>query len=128
MWYTTYMKMFEGRLNRVGFAIGAFIVLLCIMLIIAVAIFIISFEFYPVSVFILAICAMAYVLFLYVGIAVRRLHDINQSGLWAFILFIPVIGMLGFAFLLFYKGENTNNKYSMHAMNNSIKEILLGAQ
>ena len=46
----------------------------------------------------------------YLGVSVRRLHDLNQSGGWAFLLFVPVFSialLFGFAF----KGSIGENNY-----------------
>lgn len=45
------------------------------------------------------------------GLTVRRLHDINYSGWWYFINFIPLIGGLILLFLTIKKGDKGPNQY-----------------
>lgn len=44
-------------------------------------------------------------------ITIRRLHDINKSGWWIFIGFIPVIGFFWLLFLSLIKGDDIKNEY-----------------
>ncbi len=45
------------------------------------------------------------------AVAARRMHDINKSGWYYFIQFIPLIGGIWFLFLLFTEGDNGANNY-----------------
>lgn len=45
------------------------------------------------------------------AVAVRRLHDINKSGWWYFIILIPLIGAIWFLVLLCTEGDKGDNKY-----------------
>ncbi len=42
---------------------------------------------------------------------IRRLHDINRSGLWFFIIFIPFAGFIIILFFLCTKSVDENNNY-----------------
>ena len=42
---------------------------------------------------------------------IRRLHDLNHSGLWILVVFAPVAHFLFFVFLLFWKGTEGPNQY-----------------
>ena len=42
---------------------------------------------------------------------IRRLHDLNHSGLWILVVFAPVAHFLFFVFLLFWKGTEGPNHY-----------------
>ena len=42
---------------------------------------------------------------------VKRLQDINQSGLKAFLMFIPLVKQLFFLYLLFPRGTDGDNAY-----------------
>lgn len=47
----------------------------------------------------------------FIALALRRMHDLNLSGRWFIIMFIPFIGLL-FSLLLFFKsGVKGTNKY-----------------
>ncbi|HEV2403598.1 MAG TPA: DUF805 domain-containing protein [Candidatus Saccharimonadales bacterium] len=42
---------------------------------------------------------------------VRRLHDVNQSGLLTLLVFVPFVNLLLFLYLLFAPGTQGANKY-----------------
>ena len=42
---------------------------------------------------------------------VKRLHDINKSGNWIFLCFIPIIGCIILIILLCKDGDKTSNSY-----------------
>ena len=45
------------------------------------------------------------------AVHVRRLHDINKSGYWFFIILVPVVGPLLNAFWMFSKGTSGENRF-----------------
>ena len=47
----------------------------------------------------------------FILVAIKRCHDINWSGWNSIGLFIPYLGFLMLAFLLFIKGDEENNQY-----------------
>lgn len=46
-----------------------------------------------------------------VGYAVRRLHDLDRSGAWAVLGFVPIVGLAFAAYLLFAPGTDGANAY-----------------
>jgi uncharacterized membrane protein YhaH (DUF805 family) len=46
-----------------------------------------------------------------ISICVRRLHDINKSGWWILLFFIPIIGMIWLIILNIKKGDVGENEY-----------------
>ncbi|MDG6881427.1 Inner membrane protein yhaH [Phocoenobacter uteri] len=46
-----------------------------------------------------------------IAVSVRRLHDINRSGWWMLITFIPVIGLIVLFVFACLKGTEGENKY-----------------
>ncbi len=42
---------------------------------------------------------------------IRRLHDINKSGLWYFIVLIPIIGSIWYIILMLTPSVNEGNVY-----------------
>lgn len=46
-----------------------------------------------------------------IAVAVRRFHDIDKSGLWILINFIPLIGWIWYLVLMATAGEPTANRY-----------------
>lgn len=67
--------------------------------------------------FIVIICGIAYFVFsLYLMIAmitaqIRRLHDIDKSGAWILISFVPCIGSLVLLVFLLMPSATQNNEY-----------------
>lgn len=53
---------------------------------------------------------------------VKRLHDINKSGNWIFLCFIPIIGCIILIILLCKDGDKTANNYGEPPLN-SIADI-----
>ncbi len=47
----------------------------------------------------------------FVSLTVRRLHDLNLSGSYALVCFIPVAGAAFSAYLLFKPGKRGSNRY-----------------
>ena len=45
------------------------------------------------------------------GLSVRRLHDINFSGWWVLVGFIPVIGVVALIVFACIPGTEGDNKY-----------------
>lgn len=45
------------------------------------------------------------------GVLIRRLHDLNKSGWWVFISFIPIVGPIWLLILLCMAGNPGDNKY-----------------
>ncbi len=45
------------------------------------------------------------------GVAVRRLHDTDRSGLWLLICLIPIIGALVLLYFYILEGTSGSNQY-----------------
>lgn len=71
-----------------------------------------AFFYTFLIVFVLAAAAL---LLPYLGVSVRRMHDLDQSGGWAFLLFVPIFSIaLLFAFA--FKGTTGENNYGPDPM------------
>ncbi len=57
------------------------------------------------------------------AVLVRRLHDIDKSGWWYFILIIPVIGFILFLIWMCKKGTAGPNRFGDDPL---LREIVLG--
>jgi uncharacterized membrane protein YhaH (DUF805 family) len=95
---------FEGRASRQQFW----------MFILLYVVFAIALAMVEVAVGLDDILTSIYglVLFLpYLGLAVRRLHDINRSGWWILIGLVPLVGFI--VLLVFYvkQGDSEANQY-----------------
>jgi len=49
-----------------------------------------------------------------IAVGVRRLHDINKSGWWMFITWIPIIGGIWFLVLMVTEGKPGINEYGQN--------------
>lgn len=60
-----------------------------------------------------------------IGVLVRRLHDVEKSGWFAFIILIPLVGIIWLIVLLATEGTQGPNKYGADPKNptNELDEI-----
>lgn len=102
----------KGRLNRksyiyrsifLSFALGI------IQLILELATAAIEALELLFAVMILALCIFGFV----AGIMMlaRRLHDLDKSGWWMLLLFVPLVNILFYIYILFFKGTEGPNQY-----------------
>lgn len=50
---------------------------------------------------------------------VRRLHDLNQSGIWVLLLVLPLVNLCLLIYLLFFRGVDGANQYGPEPAANS---------
>lgn len=60
------------------------------------------------------LCMTVYALSLYV----RRLHDLNNSGWWTLLIFVPLLNLLLFIYLLFFPGSKSINSFGNKIVRN----------
>lgn len=113
--------VFRGRLNRMGFMMAnLYWGILIFAVFVAVTIAIAASNkgtFYLVLAIIVSVIGLLFVLFayvLYIGFIIRRLHDINQSGLFALLLLAPVINNIFVVALFFIPGTDGPNEFGKH--------------
>lgn len=124
-------KLFGGRINRRSFLLGLItnVVAFCSVFVPFMALNIISATLNNSilgtisSIFFLLTYLIAIVLSS--ALYIRRLHDINRSGWWVFLLQIPLLGFIFFLFLLFKKGVTEKNKYGKTFSFNKFQSLLL---
>jgi len=56
----------------------------------------------------------------------RRLNDLNRSGWWSVLLFVPIINLAPIIYLLFFPGAEGGNNYGPAPQANSIGVLILG--
>ena len=59
-----------------------------------------------------------------ISVGVRRLHDINKSGWWMLLNFIPYVGILIVLIFLCLKGDVGENKFGQSPLTKNITEDL----
>ena len=73
--------------------------------------FIVNFIFGLISVGLLTMIISIAIFLPSLGLSVRRLHDINFSGWWVLVGFIPVIGFIALIVFACIPGTKGENKY-----------------
>lgn len=63
------------------------------------------FAFLPTIIFLVL---SLYPAFIFI---IRRLHDLNQSGWWSVLIFVPVLSFILYLYLMFFKGDEKRNSY-----------------
>ena len=111
-WYIKCWKnyaVFQGRARRKEYWMFAlFNFVICMALSMIGSLFIdsigmasqIPYYIYALAAFIPSLAVM-----------VRRLHDVNKSGWWYFIILVPLIGIIWMLVLLCTEGDKGDNKY-----------------
>ncbi len=46
-----------------------------------------------------------------IAVAVRRLHDHGRSAWWLLVIFVPLLGFIGFLILMLLPGDAESNRY-----------------
>jgi uncharacterized membrane protein YhaH (DUF805 family) len=101
------MTKYPGRLSRKNFALGS-LYLIIVTLLLGIVDSLSPNNILFDLLFILAYLAgFAFLLWLYVF----RLHDLDKSGWFSLLIFIPIVDFIFFIYLLFKKGSEESNKY-----------------
>ena len=56
----------------------------------------------------------------------RRLNDLDKSGWWQLLVYIPIIGILFALYMLFWPGTKGSNSYGLQPAKNSVLVIIAG--
>ena len=64
-----------------------------------------------IAVIIACVAAWVYSLLMFVSLVVRRLHDLNKSGLWGLLMLIPVVCAIVFIGLGVVRTKSGDNKF-----------------
>ncbi|MBQ0788584.1 MAG: DUF805 domain-containing protein [Oceanihabitans sp.] len=67
---------------------------------------------------------MLFIIIPHLAVVVRRLHDIDKSGLFWFVRIIPVIGPIWLFVLLVEDSSHGNNRYGMNPKNISNEDAI----
>lgn len=101
-----------GRLNRKSYiyrSIFLSLVLGIIQLILELATAAIEALELLFAVMILVLCIFGFVAS--IMMLARRLHDLDKSGWWMLLLFVPLVNILFYIYILFFKGTEGPNQY-----------------
>lgn len=122
--------MFNFRINRVNFFLG---VMLHGVVIAGLGWFIVEIYRLMLEVNIMFVALLFALSFLGIivevslfSLVVRRLHDINVSGVKSLFIFIPVINIFFALYIFLTPGVNENNSYGGDPSNDRFLDSILG--
>ncbi|WP_460218133.1 DUF805 domain-containing protein [Psychroserpens sp. MEBiC05023] len=101
---------FSGRARRKEYWMFILVQIIIVGLFISYASLIDNFLESEIAGSILGIYALA-TLIPWLALNVRRLHDINKSGIYIFINLIPIVGRIWYIVLVATEGDFGDNKY-----------------
>lgn len=121
----------QGRFGRLSYL--AWNALSSIILYLFLIIPIVSFGYYSQPqdlqalstplIFILIIFTLAF-FYLYITFMIRRLHDVNQTGWFALLIFIPLVNLILALYLLFAPGTQGENNYGPQRITKGWEKVL----
>ena len=125
---------FSGRLGRMrylAYNLGLNIALSLLMIpFVGAAAFMGGMGASPESTGMLGMVVMAVV---YIGsivisvmFAKRRLNDLNRSGWWMLLMFVPLVNLLLVIYMLFFPGTDGSNNFGPAPVANTIGVLILG--
>lgn len=130
--------MFSGRLDRLGFLIGTAYYLLLYVLLLAGYVFLsqlvgklgesdnVTDKFVHPVLTVVGYLLIFMLAVLQVGIAIRRWHDMDQTGWLVLLSLIPIVNLIAVIFLLFVSGTSGANKYGEPDKSRGVKAVLFG--
>lgn len=110
-----------GRLRYLAYTSVASLALLAVMLVVMVGLGSISptAALLPL-VLVIPMLAVSFVM------AKRRLNDMDRSGWWVLLTFVPILGVIPSLILLFYPGDKQSNDYGLPPAPNTTG-VVIGA-
>ncbi len=102
------LNFFDGRIGILDYWIG---------MLLAFIIFIISINLFSDIDLIFGLSFLFY-FFLQLSFSIRRAHDLNYSGWFVLLEFIPLINIYIIIKLLFIRGSSNTNEYGEKSSNN----------
>lgn len=115
-----YANPLKGRMNRQNFIYGQ-IILIVIITLGAAAVFRDGLNIYTINrlIPVLVLATIPQIV-----LTVRRLHDMNISGLWSFLILTPYISLLFAVFVSVRSGTEGKNQYGAPDTRNLVDSLL----
>lgn len=133
-------RLYSSRIDRIGFFLGSlYLVLPIIGVIIAYALLNFAMgtssfgETNPlrttvnISLFLIGAASIILLPFVSVGLYIRRLHDMNQTGWLCILAFIPFVNWFVWLVLQFYPGTVGDNVYGTPRSPRGFVDVLFGS-
>ena len=112
-------RLFQGRLKRFHFLIGSVLINFIMGSFLVYYFIQMRFGMYKTLWSLFALC-----LFCLMSLIVRRFHDMNGSGWWALLFFIPLFNLILLIYLFIYPGTEGENSYGQIRDRGVIRSIL----
>ncbi len=117
---------FKGRMNRKNYIVLSLLPILIILISaipVMMKIFSMGNEVYDIGDIIFIPTYFGLLLGIWVSLAIniKRLHDINFSGFFVILNFIPYVNIILWILLMIIKGSNSDNKYGINTDENDNK-------
>jgi uncharacterized membrane protein YhaH (DUF805 family) len=128
--YTPSIISFNGRIGRLrylAYGMGTYILMMLVMIPLAGTSAILGGG-ESMSAIGMLLMAVVYIAMLVAGIAFakRRLNDLNRSGWWFLLVFVPIANLLLTIYLIFFPGTDGSNNWGPAPGPNSIGVLILG--
>jgi uncharacterized membrane protein YhaH (DUF805 family) len=129
--YTPSILSFSGRIGRLrylAYGMGSYLLLMLVMVPLAGTSAIIGGDPGSMSGIAMLVMAVAYIAMLVVGVgfAKRRLNDLDRSGWWMLLIFVPIVNLLLTIYMLFFPGTDGSNNWGPAPVANSLGVLILG--
>ncbi len=109
---------FEGRLGRLRYFAYAMGLSLLLQFVLGVFVAVTAAASETLSMVVMGIGAIA-IIVVSVGFGIRRLHDLDKSGWWMLLLFVPLVNIGVGLYMLFAQGNQGENQYGLQPPANS---------
>ena len=107
---------FKGRINRAKFLIYMFFIQLLFIMFVFLIYYFYKYNLSIVSE-ILSIVASIFGIWTSLALYIKRWHDLDKSGWWILLIFIPIINLLVFIYLSIKKGTEGSNRFGKDPLN-----------
>ena len=123
---------FEGRLNRKPFILRSMFITFVPAFFMVLFFYFFAGGFPPITTYqhenllwlhiLLHLALMIFPIIAGFSLGIRRCHDLNLSGWWLLIGFIPYLGILWSLYLMCKRGTVGKNNYGQDLLKNSVQE------
>jgi len=112
----------DGRISRFRYLMSVVLGFIGISMAICVMKYLLSYAMHPDDLMtfivilvmsLLALVKIALSALVLVMLSIKRLHDINESGIWTFMLLLPPLGILLMIFLMIVPGYPFRNQHGL---------------
>jgi uncharacterized membrane protein YhaH (DUF805 family) len=111
---------FEGRLNRLKYIINSLLVMMAVFVLTIASLAIMKVS--PTLGMILTILVSVASFWISFALMAKRWHDMDKSAWMIILSLIPILNIVAFVVLLFFKGTTGSNRYGEDLLQENIQE------